>query len=277
MSRQKAFKQLEFQFGKTEAEPPATPEVAAPRTPEAETSEATMGGADFADIVGTAPEGESPEAAPEPGAAEPVVSPAEPVAPEVASAKFRVGSQTFDSQAEADAYVAQLESERAYRQGLIDSVTPVAPTEPVIDPADIIFEDPKKAMDLLRKQIRDEYAAEKLAESRKNEATQAVRNVWDGFYSAHPDLAANRELVDMVATLPASQESFGKLPISKALPELAKAVRAYKAKLKNETGGEELPSDPAVTSGTGGVKIPVTKAPTRVLSFVDEIRQLKRK
>jgi len=234
----------------------------------------------FTEVLGSAPEDESPAAAPEPGAVDPVVSPAEPAVPEVSPAAktFRVGSHTFNSQEEADAYVIRLESEAAYRQGLIDSTVVPAAIEPEINPADILFEDPTKAFELFEKKLRSQWDAEKLAATRVTENANAIRNTWDSFYAKHPDLAEHKELVDMVANLPSTRETFGKLTIDKALPELGKATRVYMAKLRGKSnGGEQLQSDPAVTSGTGGVKIPVTKTPTPVTNFVSEVRQMKRK
>ncbi len=249
----------------TQTTAPAAQETApAPKTD----SEAMSDLPDF----GFNDEAEAPAQAansPEAGGAEAELSPSEQVPP---AAFLEFNGKKFQSQAELVSYLTQLETEKAYRQGLVDAVTPEEPVAPPEeDPADFLLEDPKKAVALMEKKIRAELAAEDKIKDKERKNQEMVKNTWDSFYKVNPDLQATPEIVQLVAQQ--NRDTFGKLPVSQSLPELAKATRKYLATIRAKpNGGEELPSEPAITSGSGGVRTPKTEQVAVVSNFVEELR-----
>jgi len=155
------------------------------------------GAEDFAKQMDASMNGDkAAEAAPE-AAAKPAedAKPAAKVAqadvdpPAPVQRKWRLGGREFDSPEALEAYASGLEASRAElaAQFAVQQEA-LKPKEPEVDPADIIFEDPKKAVALIEARVEAKLAAQTEAQARAREAARNERETWDAFYGEHPEL-----------------------------------------------------------------------------------------
>jgi hypothetical protein len=194
---------------------------------------------------------------------------------------FKVGKREFESAEAMADYIMDMERKQAekdaYNKGVLDAVTPTEPVVPEIDPAKILFDDPEKAIRILREQIKAERDAERLAEQRVRDEATSRDKTWKNFYETHPDLkgwekTVRAELQELVS------EGHAGTGLDEGLKIVAKRARDEIAKAKQRLAPrEELSSAPAVTSGSGGNTVPKAVVEQKVTSFIDEIRGLKRK
>lgn len=199
-----------------------------------------------------------------------------------------IGGKTFKTQKEAWAYAEELERKQvaddAFRQGveLASQAAlgnqPKAPPAPVVEeeiPIDVMY-DPKK----LAKWVTEKAAKAKDDAKREmvEAQTQKVKNenLWTDFYSAYPDLAVAKDLVDLHL-----QKNWARLEhvnVGVALKELATIVRGEVTKIR-QAG---LPSRdlPRVTTGasSGTAEVVTTAKPAeKALNMVSQMRNLKNK
>lgn len=194
---------------------------------------------------------------------------------------YKVGKKEFESPEEMAAYIGELEKAQAtkdaYNKGVLDAVTPIEPAPKTIKPADILFEDPQKAIELLRAELKAERDAEDLAKQNIQKAESQRQKSWNDFYNDNPDLkgwekVVNSELAELV------NEGHSSTDIKEGLKILAKRTRDEIGKFKQRLAPkEELPSGPAMTSGTTGADIPRVRVETKATSFLDELKVLRKR
>lgn len=220
-----------------------------------------------------------------PGTAEPVVAVAteetiadatiaDPVTPAVAKKTYRVGKREFASPEALAAYVEGLEQSQL---DILEKIKPAAIAEPEIDLKELIFENPGKALEII--EARAKAAAEKILSDRDNVATSARKSqdTWDAFYSANPDLVGFEDTVNARFDEIRADPKTNSLSIADGMKLVADRARAkandIKLKLKPASA---LSNAAAVTSGVSGAAVPNTPAPSKVLTFADEVKALRR-
>lgn len=192
------------------------------------------------------------------------------------------GDKVFKTPEELVSYIAQLERDKAtreaYEQGRQAS-QPAAPTEPEVKLEELIFEDPARALAIIReaavREVRQEFAA------RDTRETQAkhIKSTWDRFYEANPRLkdfpeitqtALNEVIAERGENI--DMEQGLKLVAQRALHRLD----VYRDKLTPAAREETLSNAPAQVA-TGGLA-PTPAAPAApILTFTDQVRSLRKK
>lgn len=208
-----------------------------------------------------------------------------PVEPAPA-AKIRIGTKEFATPDDAYKYAQELEIARAQDQGFIEgikSAKPEAevPAEKSIDEQveEIIFEDPKKAIKLLRESIKKELEQSTdtkiTAKEKQIEAQATLRQEWNNFYDSNKDLVGQQDYVNYI--LQTNYAELGPLPTAKAFPILAAKVRTGLKAYRDGSGNEtELPAGPARVasgSGTSPVKVAVDAPEENKLDFITQIKK----
>jgi len=208
-------------------------------------------------------------------------------------AKVKIGDQEFSSHDEAFAYAQSLhergETEKlindAYRQGIQDAaqsdqfnqnVTQSAPAEPEEDLDAKFFENPTEYLKTMGSKIRAEAKAEALHEM---QVKQAETNLWQEFYTRHPDLDGFQQDCDFtleqfndeVATLAKTQ---GK---QKAMDYLAQKVRAkFQTYMARQRPQEEVQRAPAQPSPSGGQRVTQQSSEKGAVDFMSQLAEYKR-
>lgn len=145
---------------------------------------------------------------------------------------------------------------------------PAAPAEP--DWEELLFTDPKQAVSLLKKTIRDEVVGEVTNSYKKD---QGEKDFWNGFYKANDDLKDDDDLVK--ATLQKHLGELADMPVSKAAERLAELTRE---RIMRYTGQTPKGGKKAVTEGAGqptpGRKAP---EPQKAVTLSDIIRARRAK
>lgn len=203
---------------------------------------------------------------------------------------IKIGTKQFKTVEEAMAYAAELDIKSAQDEAFIEGVKHATPPKAPEPPKpsleeqvqDILFEDPKRALELYRKGIVDEIFNQYQAlEEKKVQAqtkAQDTAALWDGFYSANPELSESKTLVKFVL-----QENWDKLkdlPTEKSLPQLADIVR--KSLRINKGAGQakvELPSKPAIVAGASGEATANTSAAisSGPMDFISQLNKVRRR
>jgi len=104
---------------------------------------------------------------------------------------------------------------RKWRQGVEQTVQPRR-EEPKDDLETTWFENPRKAFDRIKQEVRQEITEEYRVD-------QARRTFWDGFDRENPDLRDDRWVAE--AVLQEHMDSLGALPVAKARESLADLTR----------------------------------------------------
>lgn len=141
------------------------------------------------------------------------------------------------------------------------------PQEP--DWEELLFTDPKNAVALIKKSIRDELTNELTTTYKKD---QGEKQFWDDFYKDHGDLKDDDDLVR--TTLNKHLGELADLPVKKASEKLAELTRDRIMRYTNTTKGGKK----AVTEGAGQPS-PVKKAPepNKVVTLSDIIKARRAK
>lgn len=206
--------------------------------------------------------------------------------------KIKVGSREFDNQAEADAYILELEKRPSQPQ--VIQMPQYVPPPTVEDKPetidgraieDVIIENPARYHKYMEEKAR-KIAKEEL--DRREIEKQKVDNMrkqedlwWKDFYIKNPDLKDDGKIVK--SELQESFSELGSLDPEKAKEELAKKARAAKRSLLERYGVQEekeLPNKKAgglegSQSGSSSDKKPSSQKP---MNFADQVRQMyKRK
>jgi hypothetical protein len=163
--------------------------------------------------------------------------------------------------------LARLEGENAALRA------PKAPPKKEEEPdwEELLFTDPKQAVSLLKKTIREEITSEVTSAYKKD---QGERDFWGSFYKEHDDLKDDDDLVK--ATLTKHLSELADLPVKKASERLAELTRE---RIMRYTGQNPKGGKKAVTEGAAppspGKKEP-EKAKVVTLSDIIRARRAKR-
>lgn len=215
-----------------------------------------------------------PMKAPESTASPAVQSPAQQAqasAPAISSKPLMIGNRIFNTAEEAIAYADSIERERTIRELHNQAPAQAAPTPATqtrVDPADILFDDPKAAIRLLKEQIKEESSAE----TNKQKTNEQV---WKGFYDKNPDLQGFEDIVELQKSK--HWASIRDVPVDQALPWLAREARSYLSKIRGTPSQvEQLQGGPAMVAGSSGAAPPsVPMAVNKPTTFMDEMAEFK--
>lgn len=201
----------------------------------------------------------------------PVAEPPKPVAeqPKPTFTPVYVGGRRFDSAEALAQYTSELEQSRAQQT----RSAPAPEVDPEKELADLMFEDPTAYTKLVQERAYQRFVKE-------TQTQQAQVNAWQTFYGANKDLVGYEDLVEV------SRAKIGdklkNLPLEEASKVLGNAVRERLSQIKGSPQGmgTELPSGPAVASGTSngpGVKPPVQQQqPKSLIEQINELRASKK-
>lgn len=203
--------------------------------------------------------------------------------------KIRIGTKEFANADEALAYAQELDAiqqrEEAFKQGQ-ESVKPKP--EPVVEQkkikkvAELMFENPEAAMELLE-QIIEETADKKVADfdnqkTAKAEQIKRAETTWETFYTSNKDLSDFKDEVNFITKR--EWHRLEHMKESEGLAEIAKLSRAYIASLKEKMlPRQELPSK-TVQSPAGGTQSTTTTskpATPKFESFASQVRSLNKR
>jgi hypothetical protein len=180
-----------------------------------------------------------------------------------------VGGKKFETQDEMISYFSELEAKNYAQQQQVQ--------QPVVrdvekELSELMFEDPA-AYNRAMLEMAETRALEKI---RKQEDE---RSVMDRFYSQNPDLKDDKDIVGLVYQQNA--QKLGRMHLDQAMDELATAARGRLSKLRQiPSGGTQLPSGPAITTGSSGgpgVQPVVTQKTLTFVEQMEAIRQKRRK
>lgn len=131
----------------------------------------------------------------------------------------------------------------------------------------LIFEDTKNAIKLLRQDIRAEITSELRGEYQRDTSD---RQFWSDFYAANEDLKTDDDLVK--ATLGKNMASLANLPVSEASKKLADLTRERILRYKGgEVDKKNLKKAKTEGAAAPGGRKPAPEAP-KILSLGDVIR-----
>jgi len=206
---------------------------------------------------------------PEPVAAAPVTPPA---------VTYKVGDKEFKTIEELTAYANGLAKNGTvdFTQ-IFDPAKLAPPPEPEQDPADIIFEDPKKAMELLKKQAKAEWEAELEARDRaaRQKADQAA--TWAQFYKSNSDLVGFEEVVERITVAVVTENP--KVTIDEGAKIVAARARARIAEQRKLLVPTETISTRVMAPTAPANKVEAKPAPApveRPTTFIDEMKSRNR-
>lgn len=205
--------------------------------------------------------------------------------------KIKVGSKEFGTQAEADAYIVELEAKASKPAPVVAAPPPVvaAPAAPSIETIDgrsiedVMIENPRRyhqymeerAAKIAKKILEEENTIKANADAQR----KAEDLWWTEFYQENPDLKSKEKLVK--SELAADFQRLAKLDPKEAKVELAKMSRGAVKSLLDEYGVKEEELTGKKAGGIEGSPADRTrqgKAPTeKVLSFADQMRLMQRK
>lgn len=97
---------------------------------------------------------------------------------------------------------------------------PEPKNEDDIDWEELLYKDPKKALELHGQRVAQQVTTQIRNEYQKEKGTEKF---WNGFYEKHKDLKADHDLVDM--TLKANLNTLANIPIDEAMEKLADLTR----------------------------------------------------
>lgn len=216
----------------------------------------------FPDIVGSAVPTESV------GITADALQPLQEAAP---ARKHVVGNRVFDTPEEALAYANGLVSAQAQAsQSLLTPEAEPAPSKPKL--GQLIFEDPDAALEEVKRQAKEELKSE-------HQQLEAYRKFWDDFYSKHSDLKNADLLVNAVYQRELTNGSWTNVSLDQGAEILAQKARQEIGKIRGaSSGGQALPSKPAMVASSSGGQVPAVPAPQQsVKTFVDELRTMRKR
>lgn len=144
------------------------------------------------------------------------------------------------------------------------------PKEPEIDWEDLMFKDPKEYNRLLRENVKKEIANELRGEYQKDQGT---KDFWNAFYTDHPDLKGDDDLVKTI--LNSNLSDLAPMPVKAAGDKLAELTRA---RILKYTGGKMPAGKKVVTEGAGSPTPPKKETqPNAVVSLSDLLRARRAK
>jgi hypothetical protein len=220
------------------------------------------------------------------------VEPVKAVAKVDDSPKIRIAGKEFANMQEAIKYAEELElakrEDDAFKEGFktakgSEKKADEPPPKTYVEEAEeLLFENPKKALEILkegvRKEIFDTYDKMTADQQAAQTKQQQLNQIWEHFYTENADLAEAKEYVDYV--LQRNWETLGGKPISESLPILAEQARkGLKITKQSASPAKELPSKPAVTAGASssstGAQVQAT--PKKDMDFVSQLNTLRKR
>lgn len=190
------------------------------------------------------------------------------------SQKVVVGDRVFNSTEEALAYADGFA--RSQRTAM-SNMAPDPVQDPILQPkklSQLIFEDPEAALAEVENRAVERVRTEQSLIAEK-------KSFWEDFYLKHPDLKGSEMLVDAVLNAEQRQGRF-KVSFEQAREQagiLAAKARAEVSKIRNvPSGGQALPSSPAIVAGASGAstpRIPASKPAST--DFVSELRGMRKR
>lgn len=184
-----------------------------------------------------------------------------------------VGGKTFNSQADADAYFADLEAKAAAAQQRNDP--PPAQEEELVDGMtldELMYKNPAKYRELVAKAAAD--AAEKrLNDKRAQEENE--KSFWAEYNAENPDLKDHDRITK--AVLREHWDKYAKLSRAEAKKQLASDARKFLSDVRKAAGVKEseVPSGQADALGAsngGGTR----KSAPQPVRFVDQVKARRR-
>lgn len=219
----------------------------------------------------------APAGEPKPAAPSPADKPTSPA--ELPAAKtYRVGKKEFTSPDALAAYVDGLEQSKL---DLLDQMSiPEAPKPPEIDPGDLVFEDPKKALKMVKDQalaeIRAEQEAERRMQKQRNDQAAAEQRATEQFYRTNPDLVGFEDMVLVQAQkFVAESKNYTQ---EDAFRIVAERARTRKAEMrKNLIPDQALPVGPAIVASATIASVPTTPVVEAPSSFISELKNIRKR
>lgn len=148
---------------------------------------------------------------------------------------------------------------------------PAAEEEEEPDWENLIFTDPKKALDMRDERVRRQVTSELRGEYQREQSTARF---WNDFYKANDDLKGDKDIVEMI--LNKNFSDLANVPIDQAMKKLADLTRQRVMKYSNNRGGQRKRTR-AVTAGASNSARPAaaTKAakPAASLSAIIKNRR----
>jgi len=180
--------------------------------------------------------------------------------------KYFVGSRVFETPDEAVAYANGLATAQTAQ------VTAPTPEEPKVRLGQLIFEDPDAALEQVISIAQNKVRSE-IAEKENKE------NVWKDFYLRHPDLKGSEFLVESVLGRETQRGTFSNMNITQGTPILAQKAREEIQRIRNaSSGGQALPSKPAMVAGSSGAPVPSMPTPkAQPTNMIAEMRAMRRR
>lgn len=186
------------------------------------------------------------------------------------TAPIIIGNRIFNTKEEADNYVRNLEA-KVFTPAPVQQA-PQNNAQADLDPAEIVFDDPKAAFAALESKITRKL-------ENQYTAAEAQKAAWTGFYEKNPDLKDHQDVVQSKLNQLNQNPFYRNKSWDQGLAELAQESRAWMARIRGTpNGGQQLPSKPAMVAGAGGGQLPSTPAPKpQTMNFIDEIRGMRKK
>jgi hypothetical protein len=185
-----------------------------------------------------------------------------------------VGGRRFESQQDLDSHMIQQEARIAAAEQMVrmQPGAPQGPQQTQRDPGDILFEDPRAALQQIKQEAKSEIRNE-------IELEKARERSWQIFFNTYPDLNNCKDLVNATHTQLAG--TIANLPLDQAMFKIASRTRQYLEQARVASGGspsKDLSRGPAVTAGASGgrVSTPATP-PAKPKDFMTQIREMQNK
>lgn len=188
--------------------------------------------------------------------------------------KIVVGDKVFNTTEEAIAYADGFARSAAKTVAQItpNDPTPAANTTSAKRLGQLIFEDPDQAL------AEVENRAVERARSEQR-VVDENKKFWEDFYLKHSDLRGSELLVDAVLAREQSIGTLRAMTRDEAAPILAAKARQEVSKIRNvPSGGQALPSNPAMVAGASGASTPKPPVPQpEPTNFVAELRNMRKR
>lgn len=214
-----------------------------------------------------------------------------PASEEKPSAPIKIAGKEFASIDEAIKYAEQLElaqiEEKAFQEGYQKANEASKPGEPapksyVEEAEEVLFEDPKKAIEILRKGIQDDIwsAYNKMTKEQQAAAQQQSSReaTWSDFYKSNTDLGESREYVDFI--LQKNWDKLKDMQADKALEQLADMARkGLRINKEAALPSKELQNKPAIMAGAGANATSSSNdaTPEKPMDFIAQLAKLRKR
>lgn len=136
-------------------------------------------------------------------------------------------------------------------------------------PADLLFSDPEKALQMVEQQALNKFEA-------KQQAKDQEKKFWSDLYKENPDLQ-NADIV-VKSVLNENWAEISKAPLSQARKILAEKSRTIVKGIRGDGSKvTEVPNTSQATLGASNGVQTSKPAPAKTASFIDQVKKLQRK